>query len=88
MNDLILQTESDSLEISKWFAAHDLTLNLNRTKYIYFTLRQSDYFPNLKFHSPTRKNVDENCQHPIFICKKCKIFRPVYWLAHEIENSC
>lgn len=50
-NELVTQIESDLIEIDKWFNANDLTLNLNKTKYINFSLRHSELNLNLRYHN-------------------------------------
>lgn len=62
LNDLISQIEADLMEISKWFAVNDLSLNLNKTKYMYFNLRQSEFNLNVKFHSFSCSNTNQNYQ--------------------------
>lgn len=80
INELTLQIESDLLEISKWFAANDLKLNLNKTKCIYFNLKQSESNLNLKFHSFSCS--DQNCQ-----CYTIETVNSVKYLGLYIDSN-
>jgi len=61
--ELKSQIEADLIEIGKWFAVNDLSLNLNKTKYIYFNLKQPLFSLNIKFHLIScLNNLNCNCQ--------------------------
>lgn len=61
LNDLVIQIESDLTLIESWFTANDLTLNLNKTKYIHFSLRHSELNINFKYHSSSCNRTNQNC---------------------------
>ena len=61
INELVLQIESDLIEVETWFNANDLTLNLNKTKYIHFSLRQSYLNLNLKYHKVSCSSRASDC---------------------------
>lgn len=59
--ELIMQIESDLLKIETWFNANDLALNLNKTKYINFSLRQSELNLEIKYQKLTCNSELNTC---------------------------
>lgn len=52
LNTLKIQVEQDLVTISNWFSSNHLDLNLNKTKYMYFSLKTPNFNFEPKYHSP------------------------------------
>lgn len=82
LNDLTAQIESDLMEIETWFEANDLKLNLNKTKYIHFSLRKSEVNLNLKYHSSSCNKTNHNCQ-----CHILQSVESIKYLGLNIDSN-
>lgn len=81
-NDLRNQIEADLIEIGCWLEANDLTLNLNKTKYIHFSLRQSVLNLNIKFHSLSCNRNSSNCS-----CYILQSVHSIKYLGLHIDSN-
>lgn len=61
--DLLKQdVEKDLMTINNWFSINDLILNLNKSKFMFFSLTISDLSFTFKYHSTTcRQNFNCSC---------------------------
>jgi len=50
LTTLKYQIENDLQKVNNWFLVNDLQLNLNKTKYMFFSLNNSDFVLMPKFH--------------------------------------
>lgn len=80
--DLNLQIEADLIEIRKWFSINDLTLNLNKTKYIYFNLRLTPNNLIIKFHNSNIGHSNFNCD-----CETLEQVQCIKYLGLLIDSN-
>jgi len=83
LNTLLQQINSDLIKIEKWFVSNYLTLNLNKTKYIHFNLRNTDLNLNLKYHtSSCYNNTDNSCN-----CHTLQSVKSIKYLGLYIDHN-